>query len=213
MARPYPERSVPLRWYGRTHSPGKTVPTEDGEIDPETSRDRKGTFEPAIVPNGERRLDGFDDRILPLNVRGMTVREIRGRCSACELNADRRGHLLILLRCGGPAKRVQQHSSTGAITYTGNGESYEDFVTPATAVDDTITVTINVMDVDEPPGRVGTPTLTATPNSRTSLDVSWSAPTNTRRPDISSYDLHFRLGTDGSWHTKEAPTTGISAMR
>ena len=41
-------------------------------------RDRNGTFEPAIVPKGERRLDGFDDRILSLYARGMTVREIRG---------------------------------------------------------------------------------------------------------------------------------------
>ena len=41
-------------------------------------RDRNGTFEPAIVPKGERRLDGFDDRILSLYARGTTVREIRG---------------------------------------------------------------------------------------------------------------------------------------
>jgi len=31
-----------------------------------------------IVPKGERRLDGFDDRILSLYARGMTVREIQG---------------------------------------------------------------------------------------------------------------------------------------
>ena len=41
-------------------------------------RDRNGSFEPAIVPKGERRLDGFDDRIVSLYARGMTVREIRG---------------------------------------------------------------------------------------------------------------------------------------
>ena len=40
-------------------------------------RDRNGTFEPLIVPKKERRLDGFDDRILSLYARGMTVREIR----------------------------------------------------------------------------------------------------------------------------------------
>ena len=34
-------------------------------------------FEPAIVPKGERRLDGFDERILSLYARGMTVREIQ----------------------------------------------------------------------------------------------------------------------------------------
>ncbi len=41
-------------------------------------RDRNGTFEPAIVPKEERRLDGFDDHIVSLYARGMTVREIRG---------------------------------------------------------------------------------------------------------------------------------------
>ena len=57
---------------------GKTVLTEDGELDLEVPRDRNSTFEPAIVPKGERRLDGFDDRILSLYARGMTVREIQG---------------------------------------------------------------------------------------------------------------------------------------
>ena len=57
---------------------GKTVLTEDGEVDLAVPRDRNGTFEPAIVPKGERRLDGFDDRIVSLYARGMTVREIRG---------------------------------------------------------------------------------------------------------------------------------------
>ena len=56
----------------------KTVLTEDGEIDIAVPRDRNGTFEPVIVPKGERRLDGFDDRIVSLYARGMTVREIQG---------------------------------------------------------------------------------------------------------------------------------------
>ena len=57
---------------------GKTVLTEDGAVALAVPRDRNGTFEPAIVPKGERRLDGFDDRILSLYARGMTVREIQG---------------------------------------------------------------------------------------------------------------------------------------
>lgn len=56
----------------------KTVLTEDGAIDIAVPRDRNSTFEPAIVPKGERRLDGFDDRIISLYARGMTVREIQG---------------------------------------------------------------------------------------------------------------------------------------
>ncbi len=56
----------------------KTVLSEDGEIDIAVPRDRTGSFEPRIVPKGERRLDGFDERIVSLYARGMTVREIRG---------------------------------------------------------------------------------------------------------------------------------------
>jgi transposase-like protein len=41
-------------------------------------RDRNGSFEPQIVAKGETRLDGFDDKIISLYARGMTVREIQG---------------------------------------------------------------------------------------------------------------------------------------
>ena len=39
--------------------------------------DRDGTSEPAVMPKGERRLDSFDDRIVSLYARRMTVCEIR----------------------------------------------------------------------------------------------------------------------------------------
>ena len=56
----------------------KTVLTEDGELDLSVPRDRAGTFEPRLVPKGERRLDGFDGKIISLYARGLTVREIQG---------------------------------------------------------------------------------------------------------------------------------------
>jgi putative transposase len=62
----------------RNGSSAKTVLTEEGELDLAVPRDRNGTFEPLIVPKGARRLDGFDDRIVSLYARGMTVREIQG---------------------------------------------------------------------------------------------------------------------------------------
>ena len=52
--------------------------TDEGAVEIEVPRDRKGSFEPQIVPKGETRLDGFDDRIISLYARGMTVREIQG---------------------------------------------------------------------------------------------------------------------------------------
>ena len=40
-------------------------------------RDRAGTFEPRLIAKHERRFTGFDDKILALYARGMTVREIQ----------------------------------------------------------------------------------------------------------------------------------------
>ena len=55
----------------------KRVITENGTLEIEVPRDRAGSFEPQLVPKGERRLSGFDERIIALYARGMTVREIQ----------------------------------------------------------------------------------------------------------------------------------------
>jgi putative transposase len=62
----------------RNGSYAKTVLTEDGAVAIEVPRDRNATFEPQIVPKGETRLDGFDDKVISLYARGLTVREIQG---------------------------------------------------------------------------------------------------------------------------------------
>jgi len=56
----------------------KTLLSEDGEMEIEVPRDRAGTFEPVIVAKGQTHFDGFDDKIISLYARGMTVREIQG---------------------------------------------------------------------------------------------------------------------------------------
>ena len=56
----------------------KVVMGENGMIDLSVPRDRNGSFEPAIVPKGVSRVDGFDDKIISLYARGLTVREIQG---------------------------------------------------------------------------------------------------------------------------------------
>src|SRR5208337_1742851 len=56
----------------------KTILTSDGEIDISVPRDRAGSFEPQLIPKGQTRFEGFDDKILSLYARGMTVREIQG---------------------------------------------------------------------------------------------------------------------------------------
>jgi putative transposase len=55
----------------------KTVGTEVGDIRLDVPRDRAGTFEPRLVPQGARRLGGLDDVIISLYAGGMTVRDIQ----------------------------------------------------------------------------------------------------------------------------------------
>jgi len=61
----------------RNGSSGKTVLTDDGPLTLDIPRDRDGTFEPQLIGKHERRFTGFDDKILALYARGMTVREIQ----------------------------------------------------------------------------------------------------------------------------------------
>ena len=56
----------------------KTMKGDVGEITIEVPRDREGTFEPKIVEKGQTRFDGFDDKIVSMYARGMTVRDIQG---------------------------------------------------------------------------------------------------------------------------------------
>ena len=55
----------------------KRLRTGQGELDIRTPRDREGSFEPQLVPKHQRRFDGFDDKVLALYARGMSVRDIR----------------------------------------------------------------------------------------------------------------------------------------
>src|SRR6476660_2511439 len=55
----------------------KTVLTEDGAIPLAIPRDRAGTFTPQLVPKNARRLPRFDQNVISLYARGLSVREIR----------------------------------------------------------------------------------------------------------------------------------------
>ena len=56
----------------------KTVLTDDGPLRVDIPRDRDGSFAPILIPKHERRFTGFDDKIIAMYARGMTVREIQG---------------------------------------------------------------------------------------------------------------------------------------
>ncbi len=72
------------------HTP-KTVQSEVGPVGLEVPRDRQSSFEPRLVPKGERRLRGLDDMIISLYAGGMTVRDIQAhlaRTLGTELSHD-----------------------------------------------------------------------------------------------------------------------------
>ncbi|MEO8968913.1 MAG: IS256 family transposase [Solirubrobacteraceae bacterium] len=62
----------------RNGQPPKTVLTDQGPLRIRSPRDRNGTFEPQIVGKRQTRWVGFDDRVISLYARGLTVREIQG---------------------------------------------------------------------------------------------------------------------------------------
>lgn len=55
----------------------KTVQTETGPVEIQIPRDREGTFEPKLVRKHQRRLEGFDEKVIALYARGMTTRDIQ----------------------------------------------------------------------------------------------------------------------------------------
>ncbi|WP_341748721.1 IS256 family transposase [Candidatus Tisiphia endosymbiont of Sialis lutaria] len=63
----------------RNGSYEKTIIDDDGrKVTLEVPRDREGEFVPKLIPKGLRRFSGFDDKVISLYGRGMTVSEIRG---------------------------------------------------------------------------------------------------------------------------------------
>jgi len=62
----------------RNGSSGKTVLTDKGPVRIDVPRDREGEFEPKLIAKHERHFTGFDDKIIAMYARGMTVREIQG---------------------------------------------------------------------------------------------------------------------------------------
>lgn len=75
----------------RNGSSAKTVLTDEGAVRLDVPRDRAGSFEPQLVPKHSRRFAGFDDKIVSMYARGMSVREIQGHLAqmyAVEVSPD-----------------------------------------------------------------------------------------------------------------------------
>jgi len=72
--------------YGR-----KSVFTETSKIELEVPRDRLSTFDPQLIAKYQRRFPGFDEKIVSMYARGMSVREIQGHLHdlyAVDVSAD-----------------------------------------------------------------------------------------------------------------------------
>ena len=77
----------------RNGTTAKTIHTGHGSVRIAQPRDRGGSFEPQIVPKHKRRFDGFDDKIIALYGRGMSVRDIQAHLA--EIYGVEVGHDLI----------------------------------------------------------------------------------------------------------------------
>ncbi len=61
----------------RNGTTSKRVRTSHGPVEVTIPRDRKGTFEPPLVPKYSRQFGGFDDQILAMYARGLSTRDIQ----------------------------------------------------------------------------------------------------------------------------------------
>ncbi len=61
----------------RNGKSSKKIRTDTGDLEIVVPRDREGEFEPQFVRKRQRRLPGFDDKVIALYARGMTTREIQ----------------------------------------------------------------------------------------------------------------------------------------
>ena len=55
----------------------KNLTTENGQLELEVPRDRKGSFEPIVVKKKQTRIEGLDDKIISLYAKGMSVSDIK----------------------------------------------------------------------------------------------------------------------------------------
>ena len=97
-----------------------------------------------------------------------------------------------------PANAADNYEYVIVVTATG-GSGVRQLTTPQT-------LTITVTDVNEPPGKPGTPTVTAAATTPTSLNVSWAAPTNTG-PAITAYNLQYRKNNEANWTSSDYAST------
>ena len=172
------------------------------------------TNNPPVFAGGAVQARTFDETIGDTAV--TSVADIGTPVSATDLDT---GDRLTYVLLGADRDKFTFDTSSGQIrTKVGENYDYEartSYSVMVAVTDGTVTVpsavTINVTDEEEPPPVMNQPVVTATANSTTSLEVSWTAPSNPGRPDIDSYDLQYRVGSNGGFSNGPQNQTGSSA--
>ena len=169
---------------------------------------------PPSPPPGTNQAPTFNDG--PNTTRTVAENTAANQNIQREVSAtDADGHSLTYRLSGTDANSFTIVASNGQLlTRLGITYNYEDKDSYEVTVeaDDrnggiaTISVTIYVGDVNEPPRAPARPQVA--PASSTSLTVTWTAPTNTG-PAITDYDIRYRKGSDGftSWPHNGPGTT------
>ncbi|WP_407637587.1 transposase [Chlorobaculum tepidum] len=55
----------------------KTIIVDNDQFTIRSPRDRNGSFEPQLIPKRQTRFKGFDEKILAMDARGMSVRDMQ----------------------------------------------------------------------------------------------------------------------------------------
>ena len=111
-----------------------------------------------------------------------------------------------------------QIQTKAGVTYDHEAKSSYSVTVSVTDGRSTVTITVNitVTDVDEPPDAPDAPGVFAPAGTGDTLDVSWTAPDNAGRPDITDYDVQYSVDGSGTWidfdHTGTALFATITGL-
>ena len=187
----------------------------DGPPSAEVQGTPNTTNNPPVFTGGETQA-----RTLAETVGDATVAAAANIGAAVAATDTDVGDTLTYALEGTDADKFTFDTTTGQIkTKTGESYDYEaqsSYSLTVTVKDSTVTVsaavTINVTDnTTEKPRAPDAPTVTATLGSMTSLNVSWTAPENTGRPRITSYDLQYTVQRTSNWTDGPQGVSGTNA--
>ena len=100
----------------------------------------------------------------------------------------------------GSGTSLDYESSTTSYSVTvGVSDLKDSSDTADTVVDDTITITINVTDVNEPPAKMNPDAKQQASSPKYQISVTWQAPTMTGKPAITHFDLRYKKKSDSTW--------------